>query len=60
MTTTSNAIHVDNVINEAVRALYAEGITPNEMKDSIDRIVADISDQATRRLYVQQARERQS
>lgn len=46
-------IHVENEINAAVRKLYAEGVAPHEMKAAIDRIVADITDQTTRRLYVQ-------
>lgn len=46
-------IHVENEINAAVRKLYADGVTPQEMKAAIDRIVADIADQTARRLYLQ-------
>ena len=45
--------HIENVINAAVRKLYAEGIAPHEMKAAIDRIVADITDQTMRSMYAQ-------
>lgn len=50
---TKTEIRVENEINAAVRKLYAEGITPQEMKAAIDRIVADITAEATRRVYAQ-------
>lgn len=45
--------HIENTINAAVRKLYAEGVTAPEMKAAIDRIVADITDETARRIYLE-------